>query len=757
MTAARSQVSVRVTGVVQGVGFRPFVYRRATAHDLGGTVRNTGDAGVKIILNGDRSAIDAFLQDLRNSPPPLSRVETVTVDRAPNASETRLQAPDEFRILESVDSAGGSGTIPPDTGICESCLEDVFDPKSRYYGYWATSCVDCGPRYTVIRELPYDRPRTSMDAFPMCEACRDEYEDPADRRYHAQTIACQDCGPTLSLEESTAEGRHTAATGPAAIAAAVTRLQRGEIVAIRGVGGTHLACDGTDSAVVKRLRERTNRPAKPFAVMSPSVDQVRSFAAVSDAEADSLQDVRRPIVVLERDDNGALDDVAPGLHTIGVMLPYAGLHHLLFDTERRSGNTGLEGPLVMTSGNLPGEPMCVTVDAIFEQLGDVIDAALVHDREIVARCDDSVVRHVDGARRFLRRSRGWVPQPLPRRQSGPSVLAVGAEFDGTIAIARDEDVIPSQHLGDIDGPATETFLHETTAHLTDLLGVDPEIVACDAHPNFLTSHYASEYVGRTNTKPAANGISQPIRVQHHHAHAASLLGEYDRERALVIVADGTGYGSDGTIWGGEVLDAELSTFERVGGLDTFHLPGGEAAIEHPARILASLLEDPDRIDELLTSRTPLGRTEAETVRKTVESSVNAPETTSAGRFLDAISARLNICPRRRYEGEPAIRLEAVAAGAEPVAIELPFGRRDGQHVLDIHAVTQRVDELAETESPAVVAATAQDVLARGLAQIAINAAADRGVTAVGFSGGVAYNEAISRSIRAQVEAAGLEY
>ena len=762
MSESSIRASVQVQGVVQGVGFRPFVYRRATEHGLSGTVRNTGDAGVEIVLQGEENAVDGFVTDLRESPPPLSRVESVEVVRSPISAADALEHPAEFRILDSVESEGGTGTIPPDTGICDACLEDIRDPDSRYHRYWATSCVDCGPRYTVIRELPYDRPRTSMDAFPLCADCRTEYEDPTDRRYHAQTIACPDCGPTLSLQVPADGGRHERETGTAAIRAAAERLARGEILAVRGVGGTHLACDATDPEAVDRLRERTNRPAKPFAVMAPSIDRVRSFAVVSGTETDLLEDVRRPIVVLNRADDGLLDAVAPGLHTVGVMLPYAGLHHLLFDLGPDSeavseSSSGLDGPLVMTSGNLPGEPMCVTFDSIFEQLGDVIDAALVHDREIVARCDDSVVRSVDGSRRFLRRSRGWVPQSLPRREDGPSILALGAEFDATVALARDDEVFPSQHLGDVDGPATEAFLTETISHLTELLGVDPDVVACDAHPDFLTSQLAVDYVERMDGQLADGDSTQPIRVQHHHAHAASLLGEHDLERAIVIVADGTGYGSDGTIWGGEVLDATRADFERVGGLDTFRLPGGEAAIEHPARILASLLDDPARIDDLLTARTPLDEVATGTVRESLEAEVNAPETTSAGRFLDAVSALLDVCPRRRYEGEPAIRLEAAAAGTDPVDLDLPLGTRDGRSVLDVRTLTRNLADLARTHPSAVVAATAQDALARGLARIAIDEATARGVDAVGFSGGVAYNDAISRRIRQRVEAAGLDY
>ncbi|MDZ7850503.1 MAG: carbamoyltransferase HypF [Halodesulfurarchaeum sp.] len=768
MTDSSIRASVQVQGVVQGVGFRPFVYRRAAEHDLAGSVRNTGDAGVEILLQGNSGAVDAFLADLRDSPPPLSRVTTVEVDRRPVTNVEPLEHSEEFRIQESVDSEGGTGTIPPDTGVCDACLADIRDPDSRYHRYWATSCVDCGPRYTVIRDLPYDRPRTSMDAYPMCPSCQSEYDDPADRRYHAQTIACPDCGPTLSLQESAEAGRRERATGPAALQAAAARLAAGEILAVRGVGGTHLACDATNATAVERLRERTNRPGKPFAVMAPTIDHVRSVASVTAAERELLEDVRRPIVVLDRDDGGQLEGVAPGLHTIGVMLPYAGLHHLLFDPGAGDGSTRgtahLDGPLVMTSGNMPGEPMCVTVDSIFEQLGPVIDAALVHDREIVARCDDSVLRSVDGTRRFLRRSRGWVPQPLPRRGAGPAILAVGAEFDATVALARDDEVFPSQHLGDVDGPATEGFLRETVDHLTGLLGVEPQVVACDAHPDFLTSQFAEEHADRLDTDSAGQSKSAdrasdkgPIRVQHHHAHAASLLGEHDLDRAIVIVADGTGYGSDGTIWGGEVLDATRADFERVGGLDTFRLPGGEAAIERPARILASLLDDPARIDAVVTERTSLSVDEAATVRASLEAGVNAPATTSAGRFLDAMSALLGVCTERRYEGEPAIRLEAAAAGADPLDLELPFARRDGHRVLDVRSLVRQFDELVGTESTGVLAATAQDALAQGLASIAIEAARTRGVDAIGFSGGVAYNEAISRRIRKRVEVVDLEY
>ena len=766
-SADRTRVHATVTGVVQGVGFRPFVYRRATERDLGGSVRNTGEAGVEVELEGTREDVDAVLEAIETDNPPLSRVESIDAEDVEPLGERT------FRIADSTDDDGGSGTLPPDTGICDRCLADVRDPDSRYHRYWATSCVDCGPRYTVVRELPYDRPRTSMDAFPMCDACREEYEDPADRRYHAQTIACPDCGPSLAL---LAGDRAVLARETEAIRKTAERLARGEIVAIRGIGGTHLACDATDLAVVDRLRERTRRPAKPFALMASSIDAVTEFARVSDRERDLLRDTRRPIVALDRrtllhtreDEHGWLDAVAPGLHTVGVMLPYAGLHHLLFDD--------LDGPLVMTSANYPGKPMCTTTDAIVDDLADVIDAALVHDREIVARCDDSVVRVVDGDRRFLRRSRGWVPVPLPRRIDGPPVLALGGEFDATVAIASGDEVVLSQHLGDVDDPSTERFLRQTIDHLSKTLSVEPSVIACDSHPAFLTTAIAerlSSDIDNPATEAADNPATEavdnpateavdrvnelPIRVQHHHAHAASLLAEHGIDEAIVVAADGTGYGSDGTIWGGEVLAASLFRAERVGGLGTFHLPGGEAAIVEPGRILASLFAEDDRVSNLVERRTSLDRDGVSILEDSLDARVNAPETTSAGRFLDAVSALLGVCTERRYQGEPAMRLESVAAAGSPLEIEVRYDERDGNRVVDVSGLATTLVDLAESESTETVAATAQHALARGLATLAVDAAIRRGVDSVGFTGGVAYNDAISRTMRETVEARGLQF
>ncbi len=742
-----ARVEVTVTGIVQAVGFRPFVYRRATAHDLGGTVRNTGDAGVEIVLEGREADIEAFLSDLTERPPPLAVVENVTVSERQSVA-ANAGGGQPFEIAASTGADGGSGTIPPDTGICDACLADMRDVESRYHAYWATACVDCGPRYTVIESLPYDRPRTTMNEFPLCPACREEYEAPANRRYHAQTTACPACGPTLSLLDSAGRER---VSGVDAITDTATILDEGGLVAIRGVGGTHLVCVATETDVVERLRDLTGRPAKPFAVMAPSLDVVETFATVTERERDLLTDVRRPILALEANrerasetDEEWLDVVAPGLHTVGVMLPYAGLHHLLFDH--------FERPLVMTSANLPGQPMATTVVTLYDDLGEIIDAALVHDREILARCDDSVLRLVDGDCRFLRRSRGWVPRPLPRRDDDPSVLALGAEFDAVVALARDDEVFPSQHLGDIDGPRTAQFLRETVDHLLELFGADPTVVACDSHPAFVTTRLANRFA-----EQEYYGIEHLERVQHHHAHAAGLLAEHGLDRSVVVTADGTGYGSDGTVWGGEVLDTRRESFDRVGGLDTFRLPGGEAAVRKPGRILASLLEDRPGLDSLLADATSLDETERKLLRQSLTAGTNAPRTTSAGRFLDAVSALLGICTHRRYQGEPALRLEAAATGTEPLEISIPYTKRGDQQVVDVRELIHQLDELHQEYPPARVAATAQTALGCGLATLAVNAAEDSGVETVGFTGGVAYNDAISRTVRETVETAGLTY
>ncbi|WP_306052104.1 carbamoyltransferase HypF [Natronococcus wangiae] len=765
------RATVRVTGVVQSVGFRPFVHRRAAARGLRGTVQNLGDAGVRIELEGASDAIDALLADLRENAPPLSRVESVRVDREPVDDPA-------FETFEIVDSAGtdedGGGTIPPDTAICEPCLADVRDSDSRYRGYWATSCVDCGPRFTVIESLPYDRPTTSMAAFPLCDACREEYEEPTDRRYHAQTIACPNCGPTLrygrvregaAVKNGADEGRdpfpdlEEPADGRAAIERAAGALGRGETVVLKGIGGAHLACDATDAAAVARLRERTGRPEKPFAVMAPNVDAIKSFASVSEPERAALESPQRPILLLERDRAATASNaratpiaagVAPGLHTVGAMLPYSGLHHLLFDE--------VDAPLVMTSANLPGTPMLTDNGPLLDGLGAVADGALLHDRRIVARCDDCLARIVDGDRRLVRRSRGFAPVPVPL-ENAPStpVLGTGPELDATAGVLHEGECYLTQYVGDVDDVETLAFFEDAVDHLLGVAGLDyPPIVAHDAHPEFNTTDYARRLV--------ADGLAErSVAVQHHHAHAASVLAEHDLDRAIALTLDGVGYGPDGTVWGGEVLDAALADFERVGGLASVPMPGGDRATRHPGRMAAGLLyaRDPDAAVRTLVRHGvpfPDGDAERNLVRQQLETDVNVPATSSAGRFLDAVAALLGVCGERRYEGEPAMKLEALAVDGTPVGIGVPFGRVDGRPVVDTPGLFAALVDLLESgRSRARVAATAQDALARGLATIAVDAAAERSREAVALTGGVAYNDRIATRVRERVTDAGFEF
>jgi hydrogenase maturation protein HypF len=730
--AGRSAVAVTVTGTVQGVGFRPFVARTASDHGVAGRVNNTDD-GVRIVFEGSPAAVENAVETVRTEPPPLANIDDATVaDCDPTGVEG-------FEIVESTAAGDRETLVPPDTGLCADCRADVRDPDSRYHGYWATACVNCGPRFTITDGLPYDRERTAMAAFPRCPDCQAAYDRRSDRRFHAQTVACPACGPTLTLVDD--DGTDVA-TGTAALSRLADRLARGEIAGIKAAGGSHLSCLATDTDAVERLRERTGRAEKPFAVMAPSAERVDAFARADAAERESLTDARQPIVVLDRrastgGDAGWLDTVAPGLHTVGVMLPYSGLHHLLFER--------VSDPLVMTSANRPGEPMCTTRAELLDL--SAIDCALVHDRDVVNRCDDSVVRHVDGDRRFLRRSRGWVPDPLPRPVvSDAEVLGVGGRSDVTVALTDGDRVVPSQHVGTVTDPATERFHRRAASHLSDLLDVDPDVVAHDLHPEFRTTTLAESVDARS------------VGVWHHHAHAASLLAEHGRSRAVVIAADGTGYGPDGVVRGGEVLDSRLAESDRVGGLSPFRLPGAERAVREPPRLLASLLDDEGRVAELLVERgTVDDRTAAAAIQRQAARGLNSPLTTSAGRFLDAASALVGLCTERSYRGEPALRLEAVAARGEPCDVDPPVDWTGSEPTLRADRALERLVALTDRRAPADVAATAQRLLADGLAQVAVDAAQRRGVRAVGFTGGVAYNPAISARIRETVVDAGLEF
>lgn len=728
---------ININGVVQAVGFRPFVYRIATDNDLIGWVKNLGDAGVKVFLQGESSDIEKFLQDLKEKNPPLARIEEIESERV--ETDPKIE---EFEIVKSSSGSSGSGTIPPDIATCEDCLEDVFG-ETRYSGYWATSCVNCGPRFSVIRELPYDRDRTSMDDFPMCEDCRTEYTDPGDRRYHAQTIACPECGPQLWLEAPGSSKKNTEAP----IKAASRELNRGEIVAIKGLGGTHIACNARDTEVVKLLRNKLNRPSQPFALMATK-EMVKRNLKYDQSELEVLTGPRRPITLLEKGDRDWVsDEIAPGLNNVGVMLPYTALHHLLFSE--------LGFPLVMTSANLPGEPMLTENTSIRKELSEVVHSYLLHDRKIISRIDDSVVRFSGARRKFIRRSRGWVPEPIEVDLGDEPILALGAEQDNVIGLYVNGKAYLSQYLGDTEGPQDLKFLEDAMNRLLKLTSTEkPDLITHDLHPDFLTNQKAKEMSGDS------------IPIQHHMAHLGSLFGETGLSEVVGLVMDGVGYGSNGNIWGSEVIIGKEDKIKRRGSLTPAYMPGGDLATKHPGRMVAGILyplAEAGAIDDFtdfiheLKLDFPNGEEELGVVLQQLEKGLNTPETTSAGRFLDAVSALTGTCSKRTYEGEPAMKLESTASRGEPFEIDLPYDRSGDILRLDQSMLLYQLIQLRGSVSSADLASTAQTALAVGMTQISLEVARGEGIETVGLSGGVAYNEDISREVEKTVAGSGLDF
>jgi hydrogenase maturation protein HypF len=672
----------RARGVVQGVGFRPFVYRLAREHGLGGYVLNDGD-GVLIEVEG--TELDEFAGELFSRAPSLASVRSVTAEPVAPLGET------EFRIMESV-ASGHSAQIPADIATCGECLRELFDPADRRYRYPFVNCTQCGPRFTIVRDVPYDRPNTTMAGFPLCADCRREYEDPLDRRFHAEPIACPACGPQLSipLEE------------------AVAVLDQGGILAVKGLGGYHLACDASDEEAVARLRARKRREAKPFALMS---GQPTLLVHVNQAEVKLLESPQHPIVLLRRLPFAPIaDSVAPGSPWLGVMLPYTPLHHLLY---RDFG-----GALVMTSGNLSDEPIAFEDDEARRRLGDVADAFLTHDRPIHRRCEDSVLRRAF----VVRRSRGFAPNPLPLASPRP-LVATGAELKSTFCVATGDGAFLSPHLGDLDSEAAyRAFVSDLELYL-DMLGVRPEAIACDLHPEYLSTKWARD-----------QGLPL-VEVQHHHAHAAACLAEHREEGpALALVFDGTGWGTDGTLWGGELLRCDLETFERVAGLQPVPLPGGEAAIREPWRVAAVQLERAGLA--VPWPRWP-------SIRESLKA--NAPLSSGMGRLFDAVAAILGVRDRVTYEGQAAVELEQLAGEVRADPWPWRFGA-------STELVTQCYLEVSRGRDPAWVAASFHETVAASAAAACAEAATPGTVV---LSGGTFQNVRLLRSTRERLEALGL--
>jgi hydrogenase maturation protein HypF len=711
--AARRRLGVRVTGAVQGVGFRPFVHRLATVYGLSGFVQNDAD-GVWIEIEGE--AVDAFVVGLGTQAPPLARIETVAT------SPLRLRGDLAFEVAATAAGGARSARIPPDAGICRACVDELFSPADRRRHYPFIACCDCGPRFTMTRALPYDRPQTAMAGFPLCAACEDDYRNPASRRFHAEPTACAACGPRYAEDA----------------ASILARMKRGEIVAVKGVGGFHLMCDARQPAVVDRLRQRKERSGKPFAVLAANAASVRQFAEASAAEAALLESPARPIVLLQTRSPHP-EHLAPGLDTIGVMLPSTGFHWLLFHAAAGAPqdnswiDAAQEALFIATSANPGGEPLVVDVATARTRLAGIADAVIDHDRAIIVRADDAVARVIAGAPVYLRRGRGLAPDPIKLPRAVPSTIAFGAHLKAAVCVTRGDEAFLAQHVGDLDDPETRRFHAETAAHLLAILNVKPERAACDLHPDF-ASTFAAERTGL------------PLwRVQHHHAHAAACaaenaaLGPY-----LALTLDGFGFGPHGEAWGGELLLVNDGGYRRVGGLAPLPLPGGDEAARAPWRMAAAVLAVLGRGREIAA------RFGAEPLAAPIAQCLAARRfgaTSSAGRYFDAAAGLLGICPNQAYEAEAAMRLEALAdGGVEPRSLW-----RITNDTLDLRAVFEALLDCDAEEGGGLF----HRELADGLAALAFSAAAAHGVTRVALTGGCFANRLLTEHLSRALESSGL--
>ena len=726
--------TITVTGIVQGVGFRPFVYRIARRHDLRGFVRNRADAVVEINLEGDKAEIEAFLESLRNEKPPLARLDTVQVDY----SEEEFGLGD-FTIEHSSQVRSKSGSvIPPDIGICNDCLRELRTPKDRRFDYFFITCTNCGPRYTTIVATPYDRPNTTMLSFPMCWNCKAEYTNPLDRRFHAQTIACSTCGPRLTLLDNTGSTVDTKEP----IRDAGKLISEGRVIALKGNGGFHLAASTLQDAPIERLRESKERRNKPFAIMARDLQSIMTFAEVRTAERELLTSYVRPIVLLHKVEPFRLShSISPGLNSVGVMLPYTGMHYLIFDSIS-------EPALIMTSANAPNEPIITENRRAVDRLGNVVDYFLVHDRDIAQRADDSVLRCLE-LPVPIRRSRGYAPAPiLLKKSSNVRALGLGAELNVTACMILDNKAYLTQHIGDTETVETARFLQDAVGHMERLIGFQPDCVVCDLHPKFTTTRIAEQRSTESDV---------PLRrVQHHHAHAVSLMAEHGLDEIVGIICDGFGLGSDGGAWGGEILVCEGAEWRRAAHLEEQPMVGGDMATRYPARMVAGILRGDPTITEWLRSNAPSlphGDAEVHVINRQLETQ-DFIWTSSCGRILDAVAATLGICYERTYEGEPAMKLEAQAAGGTDRLSIAP--RIDGELIRTSNLI-QEIYSHRNKLDLRNLAVSAHSYLARSLAEAAIVASKNAGIKTVGFSGGVALNERMAGIIRKIVSDAGLRY
>jgi hydrogenase maturation protein HypF len=732
----RELARISVRGVVQGVGFRPFIYQLAVKHGLTGSVSNTSE-DVKIEVEGGSDSIERFLADIPVLAPPRSVIEDISVSYHPAEGNSN------FVIHDSVAEEGKYQLISPDIATCPDCLEEIFDPTDRRYHYPFTNCTNCGPRFTIIEDIPYDRPLTTMKNFTMCPECLKEYEDPLDRRFHAQPNACPVCGPSLELLDSTGNPVDT----DDVIVTSADLLRQGKIIAVKGLGGFLLACDASSEKTVNLLRERKHRPFKPFAVMMSTIEEVKIHCEITPEEEILINSPNSPIVLVKwKQESKIAKTVAPNLKYLGVMVPYTPLHHLLMR------ETGL--PLVMTSGNFSEEPIAKDNDEAIRRLSSIADYYLVHNRDIYARYDDSVIMVEDEIPQLLRRARGYAPYPVKLNNKVPQILACGAELKNTFCLTRDEYAFISQHIGDMENLETMDHYENTISLYRKMFRIEPEIIAYDMHPDYLATKYAIEQAEN-------NPRLKPVPVQHHHAHIASCMADNSIETPVIGVAfDGTGYGTDGKIWGGEFLVADYRNFKRMAHFEYLPLPGGEAAVKNPYRITAgyllALMGD-DVFKQGLPFRKYMTDEQIRIIVEQVKKNINSPLTSSCGRLFDAVSALLGIRGEASYEGQAAIEMEMLCFDGPDDSGVYPYkyDSEEGRRIIRLGDLLQAIlTDLHNGVSKATIALRFHNTISTIIDELCQVVSGDTGIKDIALSGGVFQNRLLLRKTAGMLKKSG---
>ncbi len=707
-TDFRQRKRISVNGIVQGVGFRPFVFNLAKTLGLTGTVTNTA-SGVAIEAEGSGVLLDRFITSLEEDSPPLSIITKIEQEIIPANGEP------SFSILPSKSTTKVATLISPDVTVCNDCLHEVFDPADRRYLYPFINCTNCGPRFTIINSIPYDRPFTSMADFKMCSACQSEYDNPSDRRFHAQPNACPECGPHVRLTSET--GKYLPTEDP--IEQAASLLKTGHCIAIKGLGGFHLAVDATNESAVQKLRQRKHREEKPLALMMKDLNTVRHYANISKEEEEDLLSIQHPIVLLIRkNDKVIASNVAPGNDRLGVMLPYTPLHHVLFHYDLP--------PLVMTSANLSEEPICIENSEAFNRLKGIADYFLIHNRDIYLRSDDSITIHLADKKRIIRKSRGFVPRPVIVNSTGPPILAVGGELKNTVCLLKDNLAFLSQHIGDLENLESYTFFQKTIDHFQQIFETKPEMIVHDLHPGYLSTQWANEQ-------------GPPLfAVQHHHAHLAACMAEHQLSKPVIgLIMDGTGYGTDGSIWGGEVLIGDYSGFNRFAHFEPLPLPGGDAAIKAPWRTAVSYLQT--TFDHLPTLPF-LDEHDFNPVVEMVTKNINSPQTSSCGRLFDAVASMCGGRQTIRYEGQAAIEFMQAADHLNHPPFEFSISKKTKPVIMMIAPILHSIVKAIENDEPfSRLAGRFHKTLVNLFHDICLLAKKETGINTVVLSGGVFQN------------------